>query len=314
MRARILATVLLANFVSGQAFADVPKVVADIGPVHSLVMSVMEGVGTPELLLPVAASPHDFALRPSDARRLQEADVVFWVGPALTPWLERTLETLAGGASRVALLETEGTLLLRFREGVIFEVDAESGGLDEDAHQPHEGDGHDHSEIDPHAWLDPENGKVWLLAIAAELARIDPENAEAYLGNAVSAAKGLDVLMLDLEAELARARGSHFVVLHDGYFYFERRFAHFALGAISPSDAVSPSAARIAEISDALQAHEVACVFTEAQLRSPLARRLAEATNVKLATLDPLGGSYEPAPDFYGKLLKDMAKAFGDCR
>ena len=146
--------------------ADVPSVAVDIAPVHSLVARVMEGVGEPELVIPPGASPHEYNLKPSEARALQEAEIVFWLGEDLTPWLASAIETLSEGAAVTELLDGEGTVLFEFRESALFE------GHEDDNHHEHgheekqhshgdhaEGahDGHDHGEHDPHAWLSPDN-------------------------------------------------------------------------------------------------------------------------------------------------------------
>lgn len=312
MRIGLAALFLSLALVPSSARADVPKVVTDVAPVHSLVSMVMDGVGVPDLLLPASASPHDYAFKPSDARRLQDADLVFWIGASLTPWLEAPLETLSGNASRISLLDVEETFLLEFRQGVVFEIDE---GDDDHAHDHGDDahDGHDHASVDPHAWLDPSNGKVWVSSIAAELSRLDPENAAIYSANADAARKSLDDLMKQLSASFENAPELRFVVLHDAYHYFENRHDRHAVGAISASDAVSPGAARVSMIGRAFLENDVTCVFTEAQLPSLLAESLSESSDVKIAQLDPIGIELTPGPGLYGKLLRAMAASFQTC-
>jgi zinc transport system substrate-binding protein len=307
MRTTRIAVFALTLWLPSFARADTPQVIADIAPVHSLVAQIMDGVGTPELLLPATASPHDYALRPSDARRLQNADAVFWVGDALTPWLKATLETLAADAERVSLLEAEGTLMLEFREGAVF-AEEPSDGTD-----AHDHDRHSHLGTDPHAWLDPLNARVWLSAIAAELSRIDPDNAAIYQSNMVESQKQMDLLLDQLNQDLEPARAARFVVLHDGYRYFEDRFGVRALGAISQSDAAAPSAARVKDIRQAMEDAEVSCLFTEIQLNSPLLTSIASETDVKVVALDPLGGQLVPGGELYDKLMENMVKSFLSC-
>ncbi len=162
------AVALLAG--AGGAWAEVPQVAADITPVHGLVARVMQGLGEPVLVVPPGASPHGYAMRPSEARALDQADLVFWMGGALTPWLEGPLEELAGGAHRIELLETEGTTVLPFREGARFAAhaheDEHGGHEDHDDHEGHEDhadhDGHGHDEAaeahDDHADHDGHEG------------------------------------------------------------------------------------------------------------------------------------------------------------
>jgi len=291
------------------AYTDSPRVVTDIAPVHSLVAQIMDGVGEPELLLPATASPHDYAMRPSDARRLQNADVVFWVGDALTPWLRDTLETLAADAVQVSLLDAEGTLKLDFREGAVF-----GETPDDQDHASGEHDDQSNSGTDPHAWLDPFNAKIWLAVIASELSRLDPENAATFQNNLVQAQGRVDKLLERIADDMQAIAQVRFVVLHDGFRYFEDRFGVRALGAIAQSDAAAPSATRVRDIRRAIDAEGVSCLFTEAQLQSPLLDAIAIETQVKVLTLDPLGILLAPGKDLYFQKLENIAKAFSECR
>ena len=144
---RLRLTLPLFLLAATPAAADVPKVATDILPVYGLAARVMDGIGAPDLVVPGAASAHSYDLRPSEAATLDEADIVFWMGEALTPWMVDAVETLAGDAMLVSLLETEGTMLLPFREDDAF-------GDDHDHDHDHD---HGGSGIDPHAWLDPTN-------------------------------------------------------------------------------------------------------------------------------------------------------------
>ena len=143
MSRKLLPLSTAAILLGGTAVADVPSVAVDIAPVHSLVARVMVGVGAPDLIVQSGASPHEYSLRPSEAAALQNADLVFWMGEDLTPWLEDAIGNLAVKASVTALLETEGTKLLDFREGTLFEAH------DHDDHA--EGEDHDHDDHDDHA-------------------------------------------------------------------------------------------------------------------------------------------------------------------
>jgi zinc transport system substrate-binding protein len=171
MSRKLLTLSLAATLMGGTAYADTPQVAVDIAPLHSLVARVMDGVGTPDLIVQPGASPHEYSLRPSEAAALQNADLVFWIGPDLTPWLGDTIETLAPDAAVTTLLETDGTIELEFREGALFEAHEHDEHGEEDGHEDHEehadeghedhGDeeagheGHDHGAHDPHAWLSP---------------------------------------------------------------------------------------------------------------------------------------------------------------
>ncbi|WP_170610597.1 zinc ABC transporter substrate-binding protein [Ruegeria arenilitoris] len=149
MSRKLLPVSITAAVMGGTAIAEVPNVAVDITPVHSLVARVMEGVGTPDLIVQPGASPHEYNLRPSEAAALQEADIVFWIGEDLTPWMGGAIGTLAEGATVTSLLETDGTVLLEFREGALFE--AHDHGHDahaDEEHVDHDDHGDEHAHDD----------------------------------------------------------------------------------------------------------------------------------------------------------------------
>lgn len=312
-----------------------PRVATDIAPVHSLTAQVMEGVGAPDLILPPGASPHGYSMRPSEAAALQDAEIVFWIGEGLTPWLERSLENLSGDAVKVELLEAEGAEFLPFREDAKFEghddhhdehgdedhadhkEDADHKGHDdehaEDGHAEDDHSEHDHDGVDPHAWLDPEIAKVWLDLMASTLATADPANAAAYTANAATAKARIDAISAEAKAKLSPVQGAKYVVFHDAYQYFERHFDVPASGAISLSDASKPSPARIAEIQDVVKQDKITCVFTEPQFNPGVVDAVFGGTDVKTGVLDPLGSALTPGAGFYGDLLADMAANMAEC-
>ncbi len=299
---RISLTALTAALVLGNAaYAEVPKVVVDIAPVHSLVARVMEGVGEPDLILPLGSSPHEHTLRPSEARALQDADLIFWIGEDLTPWFGNTIATLAEDTTEVSLSEVEGTVILPFREGVLFD------GQDDHDHD------HADDQNDPHSWLSPDNAGLWLDAIAGALSNADPDHAEAYANNAKAGREELSTTRDEIANTLAPLKDRRFVVFHDAYQYFESAFDLQAFGAISLADASDPSPARIAEIRDRIAVEGIDCVLAEPQFNAGLVDTVLDGTTARTAVLDPLGASLEPGPQFYNQLLKDLAKALSDC-
>ncbi|MDF0603718.1 zinc ABC transporter substrate-binding protein [Psychromarinibacter sp. C21-152] len=303
---------LLGASVATAAPAEAPKVAADIEPVHGLVARVMDGIGTPSLVVRPGASPHGYSMRPSEARALQEAEAVFWVGPELAPWLEGSIDTLASGAVVVELLDAPGTQTLAFREGASFGADGHDHDEAEHEEDGHD-DGHDHDGLDPHAWLDPENAKAWLDVIAAELARLDPENAGAYAANAEAGKAEIDAAMEDVRAMLAPVRDMRFVVFHDAYQYFEHRFDIPAAGAIALSDATDPGPARVAEIRDTIVAMDVRCVFSEPQFNQDLVDTVLEGTGGAAGTIDPLGSGIPGGAGFYPAFLRSIAAEMAAC-
>lgn len=299
------------------ALAEVPKVVADIPPVHALVAQVMGDLGAPELLLAKGADEHDFQLEPSQAGAVADADLVVWIGPELTPWLDSAMETRPEGAAALALLDAEGTRRREYGEGEGdehgHEDHAEEGHADEG--QSEEGhDGHDHGSEDPHAWLDPGNAQVWLGLISVKLSALDPENAATYAANAEKAGQEIVALDAELAALLAPVKDKPVVTFHDAYGYFMEHFGLTYAGSIALGDASSPGAARLSDLRDQLEAGRAVCLFPEVQHDPALVEQLAEGTAVRIGgALDPVGSSLDAGPGAYAALLGGIARTIAEC-
>jgi zinc transport system substrate-binding protein len=348
MSKTLLTFSLAATLLGGAAYAEVPQVAVDVAPVHSLVARVMEGVGTPNLVVQLGASPHEYNLRPSEAKALQSADVVFWISSGLTPWLADAIETLAPNAAVTELLETDGTIELAFRESALFEAhdhdehgkddhgkhddsddhgDAHGDHHDEESHDDH--DGHDHDEDDhddhdhddhaheghdPHAWLSPNNAMTWLNVIAGQLSAADPENAGTYFANAAAGRSEIEVLIGEVNATLEPVRGEKFIVFHDAYQYFEMDFDFPAAGAISLGDASDPSPARIAAVQARVIDEGIDCILAEPQFNPGLVATVLEGTQAHTGIIDPLGAGLKLGVDFYPQLIKNLAASLAACK
>lgn len=294
---RYIITLLLT---ATPALAEVPAVVTDIPPIHSLAAQVMGDLGQPVLLLARGADEHDFQLKPSQAGAVADADLVVWIGPELTPWLESALEARPEGAAALALLDAQGTMVRGYGEG------------HED--EGHDDVGHDHGSEDPHAWLDPDNARAWLGLIAAELSRLDPGNAATYQANAMAAGEGVAALDAEVVAILAPVKGRPIVSFHDAFGYFGDHYGLSFVGSIALGDAASPGAARLAELRGELEAGGVVCIFPEIQHDPALVSQMAEGTAVKIGgALDPVGSSLEVGPGAYAALLTGLARTIADC-
>ena len=304
-------TALLVSFLPATAWAEAPRVATDILPVHALVSRVMEGVGVPDLILPPNVSPHGHAMRPSEAADLQSADLLVWIGPELTPWLERARETVAARTVSLELLEVDGTVLHLFEEAA--EEESADAGHDHD-HDHHHGDGHDHGDgVDPHAWLDPENGRIWLAAVAATLSELDPENAATYAANAAAGQAEILALESEIDQLLSPVRGVPYLTFHDAYGYFEDRFGLTSAGSIRLGDAAAPGAAHVQELRETVARLGVICVFAEPQFPSDLAATVVEGSAATIATIDPIGTLQSPGAGLYANLLRGMAADLSGC-
>ena len=315
MSRTLLSLCLTAAWLTAPAYADRPRVAVDIAPIHALVAQVMEGIGMPDLIIQPGATPHEYSLRPSEAAALQSADLVFWIGPDLTPWLEEAIETLAPAADLTTLMDIDGTVQLEFREDAVFEAHDHSDHADEDDHDDHDdhADHGDHAGHDPHAWLSPKNAMTWLEVIAGRLSAVDPVNSDAYVANAASGRAVIEALMDEVDATLDPVRGRAFIVFHEAYQYFETDFDVSASGAISISDASDPSPARIAEIRGQIAEQGVDCVLAEPQFNPGLAATVLRGSDAQMGIVDPLGADLELGAELYPQLIRNLSNALAEC-
>ncbi len=291
-----------------QNIAAAPKVLSDIAPTHSLVSLVMGELGSPSLLINSSTSPHDFSLRPSDAAKLNDADIIFYTSGALTPWLEDALASLAQATPAIELIDSEGTTLLEPRESNLFSHDHDH------SHDEHKNDSdHEANAIDPHAWLDPSNAVIWLGSIAQNLSAIDPVNASIYQSNAMQAAKTLQIMSAEVAQSLSGISDKSYVVFHDSYHYFESRFDVHAMAAINLNDGSQPSISQISGLQHLLFETKTQCVFSEPQYSQRLIDTVVGGTTVKRAVLDPLGVQLKPGPDLYAALIRALASNLLQC-
>jgi len=317
---------LLASLAFASPALAAPKVVTDIAPVQSLVAMVMGDLGTPGLLLPKGADPHDFQLRPSQARALAAADLVVWVGTAMSPWLNRAYRGIGAKAAMLTLLDAPQTKLRNFdstekRDPQITKTDTgaappppqavkHTSGQSGEEHDD-TGDG---SGIDPHVWLDPQNAANWLPLIAAELSRLDPQNAAAYRANATAGQATIAATEADITARLAPVVGKPFVTFHQAYGYFTAHFGLISTGSVRVGDAAAPGAAHLSALRRDLRQGSTVCLFPEANHNPAQASQMIEGTATRLGgALDPAGVTLQPGPALYGALLEALTDTLLGC-
>ena len=304
--ATISATVLAVLTIAPAARADL-EVLASIKPIHSLVAGVMNGDLAPHLIVEGSTSPHTYSLRPSDARALGRADVIFWVGHNLESFLEKSIESLRGDATVIALMEAPGVHALSYRAGTTFEAH-------DHATDNHAGGEREHEEaIDPHIWLDPVNAQALVRAITHALITADPEHAPLYAGNAQSLHERIEALSAEIENILAPVRTRPFFVFHDAYHYMAQRYGLAAGGSITLNPDVSPGAGRVRDIRDRIRTLGATCVFSEPQFSPKLVNVVTADTSARTGVLDPLGTALPAGPDLYFNLMRNMATAMRDC-
>ena len=321
------------------------KVVASIKPIHSLASYLMDGIAKPDLIVDGYASPHGFAMKPSHAKMLQNADLIFWVGEDIESFLEKPLNSIAKRAEKIELMDIKGLNVLEFRERNIFDDhdDHDHDGhakKKKDDHDDHEGhskkkkddhddhdghakkkkdehddhddhEGHAHGEYDPHIWLDPINAKVILKEMTEHLIENDSKNASTYKSNLDKALKDIDKLTMDVMTELNQSVAS--IVFHDAYQYFEERFNVNILGAFTVNTDVMPGAEQLAEIREIIEHDKVSCVFSEPQFNPDIIKAVAKDMNIKTGVIDPLGATLDPGKDLYFDLINNMSSSFKGC-
>ena len=308
----LISTLIGLLAFSTLAKADL-KVVTSIKPIHSLASYIMDGVGSPGLIVDGYNSPHSFQLKPSHAKMLEQADIIFWVGEDLENFLEKPLDSIAKKAEKIELLEIKDIKKLKFRERNIFE---EHEGHDDHGHdakkEEHDDqddhEGHGHGEYDPHIWLDPINAKVILNEITEHLIENDSKNAATYKSNLAKAISEIDKLIIDVITETNTDLS--YVVFHDAYQYYENRFNVNILGAMTVNPDVMPGAEQIHEIHEVIEHDNVSCILSEPQFNPDIIKSIAKDTSVKTGVLDPLGANLKPGKDLYFDLIRNMSASF----
>ena len=302
--ARIFASALALALYPAAVRGEAPEVVASFKPVQSLVAAIMEGVGTPVLIVKGAASPHSYALSPSDAQALQDARIIFWIGDGLETFLHKAIETLPEGARSVELAEVAGLTVLPVREGGIW---------DEHMHEGEENAEEEHEPYDGHLWLDPANAKLMAAAIALELSKVDPANAEAYRMNEQRLEQKLDDLDREIALKLSPVKNTPVIVFHDAYQYFDRHYGLAGVGSITVNPELPPGARRLSEIRDKIVAQQARCVFREPNFAPSLVDTVVADTDARTGMLDPEGAALDAGPDLYFQLMRNLTEALRAC-
>jgi len=293
---KLITSLFLLAFGATAIHAEVPRVVTSIAPVQGLVADIMAGVGTPELLLSEAISPHDFAMRPSQARAIGDADVIFYVGQHMEPWLEKALQSREQNELVVALGDMPSLHRLEARELNDFGA----------AH-----DEHNHDQVfDPHMWLDPENALLWLDVIAGVLEIADPENEALYRRNLEQSRAEIVAANISLQSDFGALEGIEMIVTHDSLQYLEAAFGLKVIGAFTASDGQASGARNMSELLQHLDSNT--CIVEDLTHPSRIAASLPE--DVNHVVVDPMGYAAVGQTGYYSKMLSDIAQSLMKCR
>jgi zinc transport system substrate-binding protein len=298
---RFLALMLLISLAPAgySTLSAAPSVVSTIQPLHALAGSIADGLLEPELLLRQRQSPHDYRLTPAAARLLSSADLVVWIGPGLETQLAVPLQNLVSMERRLDLASQPALKLLPMRGGGLWEHDHE-----------HE---ETHTDADPHLWLDADNAIAIAEVLSARLSGLDPANATSYRQNAQQAIAAIRATDVEIRARLHAAQPKPYWVLHDSLQYFEKRYGLEGAGAIMVSPERTPGARRVLQLRRQLQTQNIGCILYEERYGQRWIEMLIEDTAVKAIPIDPLGLEIESGPDFYPKLLLNLAGQIAQC-
>ena len=329
---RFLTVFSFIFFSSFKLFAsETTGVVSTIQPINSLVNAVIGNTGKTILLIPTEASPHDYKLKPSDTKILQNANIIFFVSEHLEASVTKIFENLPKNIKTINLMEDTGIQHLAIRDNEAWERhDHHHGHSDHDGHDDHDKhskkhddhDDHDkhakkhddhEKEDDVHIWLSPDNAVKIIKKINKELSLFFPENAKTYSQNANQMIKRINQIKDELKNELSAIKDKPYVVFHDAYQYFETSFDLNAVGSVALEGDIASSPKQISFIKDKIVKLKASCVFQEPQFDSKLVKIVVEGTNAKIGTLDPLGVNIKSGENFYLQLLKNMAKSLKDC-
>ena len=296
----VFVVFITSLFIAGAAQAEV-KVLTSIKPLQLIAAAVQDGVAAPEVLLPPGASPHNYALRPSDVRRVQSVDLLYWIGPDMETFLPRVLK--GRSLPTVAVQDLPGMKLRRFGE------DSHSHADDADEHD------HDHrpGSVDAHLWLSTVNARVIATRMATDLSAADPANATKYQSNVRAFIGRLDALDARLKTRLAAVGDQPYFVFHEAFDYFEDAYGLKHAGVFSVAAEVQPGAQHVAAMRTRLQEVGKTCVFSEPPLRPRLAETLVAGLPVKLAELDALGGYTPPTAQGYEQVLEKLGNDLAGC-
>tara|TARA_B110000090_G_scaffold209208_1_gene265088 strand:- start:2527 stop:3483 length:957 start_codon:yes stop_codon:yes gene_type:complete len=312
-----ISIIILFFFSSVNVFAsETIGIITTIKPIDSLVSAVVGDTGKTISLIPSETSPHEFRLKPSDARALQNGNIIFYISPHLETSIVKVFETLPKNIKIINLMEETGIEHLSIRDNEAWELHDHHDDKKHDDHDKHaQKDEHDDhkSKDDVHIWLDPENAIKIIKKVNTELSFFFPENAKIYDENATKIINKIKSLKKQLKKELLPIKEKPYIVFHDAYQYFEKTFGLNAVGSIALEDDIASSPKQISFIKNKIIKSKASCIFQEPQFDNKLVKTVIEGTQAKIGTLDPLGFGIKEKEDFYLQLLRNMSKNLKEC-
>lgn len=294
--------IILTFFSCCNAFASKPLIVASINPLHSIVTSIVGNTGNVSLLIESNTSPHNFALKPSHAKLLNNAEIFFYIDDQLESALKKTIKSLPKTVKVKKVSQFKNLKLLPVRENLNWEEDGHGHNHD-----------HDHGSYDIHFWLDTQNAIEIAKGVTQELSKLYPENINTYKKNAKKLITKIKSKDNSIKLKLKEVKNKPYIVFHDAYQYFEKAYNLNAIGSILLNPEQPPSPKRIIKIRSKIKTLNAYCVFKEPQFKAQIVNTVIENTNAKVGTLDPLGSNIVSGQDMYINLLDDLATNLKNC-
>ena len=327
---KLFSIIILFVFSSINAFAtETTGVISTIQPINSLVSAVIGNTGKTISIIPAEQSPHDFKLKPSDVKVLQNSNIIFYVSNHLESSVTKVFKNLPKNIKLINLMEESGINHLAIRDNAAWERhdhhgddhdDHDKHGKKHDDHDDHDKHGKKHDdhddhekEDDVHIWLSPDNAIKIVQKVNKVLSLYFPENSKIYNENTTKFIDKIRNLKMELIKELSPIKNKPYIVFHDAYQYFEKTFELNAVGSVALEGDIASSPKQISFIKDKIIKSKASCVFQEPQFDSKLVKIVVEGTNAKIGTLDPLGVNITGNKDFYLQLLTNMAKSLKEC-
>ena len=309
-----LFTIITLLFISNTSvFASETKgVITTIQPINALVNAVIGNTGGSTSLIPSEVSPHEFKLKPSDVKSLQDGNIIFYISSHLESSITKVFKNLPKNIKIVNLMEETGVNHLAIRDNEEWERHDHHDDHDKHAKKDDHHDDHE-KEDDVHIWLDPDNAIKIIQKVNKELSLLFPENSQIYNKNATDIINKITELKREIKEELLSIKDKPYIVFHDAYQYFEKVFGLNAVGSIALEDDVATSPKQISYIRNKIIKSNVSCVFQEPQFDSKLVKTVVEGTDAKIGTLDPLGVDIANKKDFYLQLIRNMSKSLKKC-
>ena len=283
-------------------------VVASLKPIGFIASAIADGVTETQVLLPDGASEHDYSLRPSDAKRLQNADLVVWIGPEMEAFMDKTASAFPD-AKKVTISALPGVKPLLMKG-----ADDDDHDHDHDHADAQKGDtDHHHGEYNMHLWLSPEIARLSAVAIHDKLVELMPQSRAKLDANLKDFEAQLAATDKQVGNELAPLKGKGYFVFHDAYGYYEKHYGMTSLGHFTVNPEIQPGAQRLHEIRTQLVEQKATCVFAEPQFRPAVVEAVARGTTVRMGTLDPLGTNIQLGKTSYMAFLSQLANQYASC-